>query len=115
MEYSIKVKTDNRVVMFLYALMQGGVHVKQVEEAVDAAMKFGAKADLLNGPLAVMAQEAARILVGHGTIGIQAAAGMLCSKCGTIYLAADYHKFNEVQGKSQCPKCGEPWKKDSGK
>lgn len=119
MEYSISVKTDNKLVMFVYALLDEGVDFNLIEKAVDQASKFsslekeGFQVSLKRGPLAVMAQEVARVILGHGAIGIQAEAGLVCSKCGTIYLASDYHKFKEVQGKSQCPKCGEQWKTEA--
>jgi DNA-directed RNA polymerase subunit RPC12/RpoP len=115
-EYSISVKTDNKLVMFVYALLAEDVDFNRLERAVDwVRQNEGGTITLPKGPLAVMAQEVARVILGHGTIGIQAEAGLVCSKCGTIYLASDYHKFKEVQGKSECPKCGEPWKTDDTK
>lgn len=76
MEYSSQVKSDNPLVMFLYSLMSAGVHPKQVEKAVDEVKELRADSrytedgmvTMADGPLALMAQEAARELVGEGTI-----------------------------------------------
>lgn len=77
MEFSSQVKTDNPLVIFLYSLMSAGVHPKQVEKAVDEVKTIQSDPSytenglvtMADGPLALMAQEAARELVGEGTIG----------------------------------------------
>ena len=137
MEYTMKVRTDDRLVMFIYSLIQRGVRVSQIEEAVDAArdiLKPGASVELANGPLAVVAQEAARAIAETGCIKVDQLKGKvysecetvflkfnhmpMCSKCGTIFLKEKGPFENGIKPKSvldieagKCPKCGEVWKK----
>ena len=122
MDWIMKVRTDDKLVVFIYSLLQRGVHVSQIEQAVDAAtdiLKQGNTVELCNGPLAVVAQEAARVIAGHGTIKIGKEDGVVCSKCGAVFLLNCEPEFKSPElialsrmvVQEKCPKCGELWKK----
>lgn len=76
MEFISEVRSDNTLVIFLYLLMTEGLHPQQLARAVDLVRAVKANPEytkhgvvrMANGPLALMAQEAARELVGEGTI-----------------------------------------------
>jgi hypothetical protein len=113
MEYSIKVKTDDRLTIFIYALLCKNTYVNQVEEAVRDMEKMvtdanGRELSLCLGPLGIVAQEAARVIKGYGAIDkdktVVPIGGLVCSKCGVIF-----HVVN--QSSAICPKCGEVWPK----
>ena len=111
MEYTMKVRTDDRLVLFIYDLLQKGVHVHRVEQAVDTItdiLKQGNEVELVNGPLAVVAQEAARIIAGSGCIKIGKEVGVACSKCGVVFMDHELHK---AENRTCCPKCLELWKR----
>ena len=120
MDWTMKVRTDEKLVVFIYSLLQRGVHVSQIEQAVDAAtdiLKQGNTVELCNGPLAVVAQEAARVIAGHGTIKVGKEDGIVCSKCGAVFTTT-WPVNNGIMPRwvldieaGKCPKCGELWKK----
>ena len=112
MEYTIKVRTDNRVVLLITELLKLGLHPNDLEKAVDAIASMKGTVELRNGPMAIMAQEAAREIIGSGTIAIQPTAGLICAKCGQIYLASDHKRYLEVSKLGKCPTCGNPWSKE---
>lgn len=121
MDWTMKVRTDEKLVVFIYSLLQRGVHVSQIEQAVDSAtdiLKQGNTVELCNGPLAVVAQEAARVIAGHGTIKVGKEEGLVCSKCGTVFMESKWPFKDGVKPRwvldleaGKCPSCGETWKK----
>ena len=122
MEYTMKVRTDDKLVLFIYDLLQKGVHVHQIERSVDAAvdiLKHGAAVELCNGPLAVVAQEAARLIAGSGTIKVGKEDGIVCSKCGAVFMLNCEPEFKSPElialsrmvVQEKCPNCEEHWKR----
>lgn len=116
MDWTMKVRTDEKLVVFIYSLLQRGVHVSQIEQAVDSAvdiLKQGSAVELVNGPLAVVAQEAARLIAGSGTIKEPREDGVVCSKCEAVFTASwNLEDGTRVDVEAEkCPKCGEPWRR----
>jgi hypothetical protein len=123
MEYTIKVRTDSALVKFVYSLLDSGIGPNVLEDAADFA-RSTKEVELRRGPMAIMAQEVARVIEGHGTIRegvtlkLGEVAGIICSKCGEIFPSEKWPFTTGIKPRwvldidaGKCPKCGDVWKK----